>query len=118
MRISLDSTRTPAGVFDQYTSGDDLGFTRTHVPIRIAQYEGEKLVSRSQAKKILARFDRFKEILLDFSGVESIGHSFADKIFRVFRLQHPEIEIFHVCTTPDVRRAIERAAPPSTSVQE
>jgi hypothetical protein len=50
-------------------------------------------LSRSQAKRVLARVDRFPEVLLDFQGVQDIGPAFADEIFRVFRNAHPDINI-------------------------
>jgi hypothetical protein len=48
------------------------------------QYEGESLMSRSQARRLMNRFDRFSEVVLDFTGVNFIGQGFADEIFRVF----------------------------------
>jgi anti-sigma regulatory factor (Ser/Thr protein kinase) len=110
MRIHPLSTRTAREVFDRYaTDQDDYGFHRTHVVVALAKAEGEKLISRSQAKRILARLDRFKEIVLDFQGVDSIGPAFADEIFRVFRLQHPQVRLSHVKAGEDVSRMIRRA---------
>jgi hypothetical protein len=110
MEISPFSVRTLQSVFDVYAPGkDDYGFTKTHVPIKLARYEGEQLVSRSQARRLLARFERFQEVLLDFEGVKTIGQSFADEIFRVYHLEHPEIEIKYVNTTSDVNKMIQRA---------
>ncbi|RKZ32101.1 histidine kinase, partial [bacterium] len=45
------------------------------------------------AKRLLNNLDKFKEIILDFEGVNSIGQGFVDEIFRVFANSHPEIEI-------------------------
>ena len=110
MSISIDSKREMIKVFDKYASGDgDYSFNRTHVPVELARYEGEKLVSRSQAKRLLARFDRFKEVFLNFKGVESIGQAFADEVFRVFRNENPDIKIVWVNTTPEVDKMIQRA---------
>jgi len=67
METRRDTERASKDVFDKYAGeANDFGFTRTHVPANLALYEGEKLVSRSQAKRLLARVDRFKEVLLDF----------------------------------------------------
>src|SRR3989304_1763905 len=44
-------------------------FVKTIVPVRLAQYEGEKLVSRSQAKRLSLRFERFRHVVLDFAQV-------------------------------------------------
>ena len=65
-------------------------------------HEGGKLVSRSQAKRLLSRFSEFKEVVLDFKGVETIGQAFADQIFRVFITTNPNVEIFPINTTTEV----------------
>jgi len=38
----------------------------------------EQLISRSQAKRLVARFDRFKTVTLDFEGIDEIGQAFAE----------------------------------------
>jgi anti-sigma regulatory factor (Ser/Thr protein kinase) len=108
MKISTDADWTTKQIFAQY-EGDHMRFRRTHVPIALGNYPGEQLVSRSQAKRILARFEEFSEVLLDFQDVEEIGPAFADEIFRVFRNQHPEIKIIAIRTEPDVQNTIDRA---------
>ncbi|MHB8254030.1 MAG: STAS-like domain-containing protein [Acidiferrobacter sp.] len=84
MELNNHTSRTDKAIFDQYTSGDDYGFNKTVVPVRLAQYGNEKLISRSQAKRLLARIERFKVVILDFSEVDMIGQAFADEVFRVF----------------------------------
>jgi hypothetical protein len=74
----------------------------------LARYGDENLVSRSQAKRLLLRFERFKEILLDFIGVQSIGPAFADEIFRVFWLQNPNIRLVWINTNQEVEKTIKR----------
>lgn len=109
MEISPNTKRTIQEVFDKFSpSSADYGFTKTHVPIQLARYEGEQLVSRSQARRLLARFERFEEVLLDFKGVAMIGQSFADEIFRVYQHEHPEIHINRINTAPDVKKMILR----------
>ncbi len=94
MKIGTDSDRTLKEIFDQYSSEEDeYGFRRTLVPVSLATYGRENLVSRSQAKRVLARFDLFDEVLLDFVGVAFIGQAFADEIFRVFRNNNPDKKI-------------------------
>ena len=61
-------------------------FERSLVTVRF--YAGE-YVSRSEARRLLARLDQFREVILDFSRVKSIGQGFADEIFRVFASAHP-----------------------------
>jgi len=105
MRIDLRSKQTTQQVFNRYTS-DDFGFTKTHVPVFLARYGNENLVSRSQAKRLLTRFERFREIVLDFDNVESIGQAFADEIFRVFANQNPSVHLIPMNTNQQVRKMI------------
>jgi hypothetical protein len=94
---------------DQYSSGEDYGFNKTVVPVSLAQYGNDKLISRSQAKRLLARVELFKIVIFDFKEVDSIGQAFADEIFRVFSLQHPKIELKSIHENSKVKQMIERA---------
>ena len=109
--IELDNNtaRTPKQIFDQFSVDEDYGFTKTVVPVRLAQYGDEMLISRSQAKRLLARVDRFMVVVFDFTGVEAIGQAFADEVFRVFKRQHPDIQLLATNASQEVRRMISRA---------
>lgn len=109
MRVSNHTARTPKKIFDQYTSDDDYGFNKTVVPIMLAQYGNDKLISRSQAKRVVARVELFKIVMLDFTGVPTIGQAFADEIFRVFANEHPNLELIPIHANSEVKRMIERA---------
>ena len=107
MRINPKTPRTTEQVFSRFGSdSNSLAFIRTHVPLSLLRYEGEELVSRSQAKRLLVHINRFEEALLDFSGIRTIGHSFADEIFRVYKGQHPNIKLLAINATPEVLRII------------
>jgi hypothetical protein len=108
MRLANDSPRVMREVFDAYSDPEEYTFDKTVVPLHLAQYEGETLVSRSQAKRVAHRFERFKRVELDFSGVSEIGQAFADELFRVFARAHPEIRIVPINTGPAVARMIRR----------
>lgn len=84
---------------------------RTVVPVVLAQYVGDPLISRSQAKPVLARVDLFRTVVFDFAGVNSIGQAFADEIFRVFAQSRPEIELQFIHANTAVRNMIGRARP-------
>ena len=111
MRIGLSSTRTQKDVYDRFSARleEDYGFVRTQVPVALARHAEETLVSRSQAKRLLARFDRFKEVVLDFTDVPTVGQAFADEVFRVFAGMHPDVEITWTGAVPDVEQMIRRA---------
>lgn len=110
MKLSNRSKRTTKEVFDQYSSGaDDYGFTKTVVPVKLAQYGNDKLISRSQAKRVMARVDLFQTVVLNFEAVPTIGQAFADEIFRVFQLSHPQIRIVPINTSSEINQMISRA---------
>lgn len=109
IRMSLDikSERNIKNVMDQY-SGVDTGFTKTIVAVKLSEDPGDPHVSRSQAKRLLMGLDKFRQIVLDFKGVESVGQAFVDEVFRVFKNEHPEIEIAYFNTNEDVEFMIKR----------
>ena len=109
MVLHNHTARTTKKVFDKFTSGDEYGFTKTVVPVKLMRYGDDSLVSRSQAKRLLARVDRFKTVVLDFSGVASIGQAFADEVFRVFRTKNPGVEVVPIHASSEVKRMITRA---------
>jgi len=108
MKLKNNTARTKREIYDKF-SDVDYGFTKTVVPVRLAQYGNEKLISRSQAKRLLERVDRFKTVFFDFSEVETIGQAFADEVFRVFVNAHPHIEIIPIRANADVTQMIQRA---------
>jgi len=78
-------------VFAEFAPAEhDFRFQKTRVHVRLLQAD---YVSRSEAKRLLANLDRFREVVLDFKDVRSIGQGFADEVFRVFLRSHPEIKI-------------------------
>ncbi|MCC6620131.1 MAG: DUF4325 domain-containing protein [Deltaproteobacteria bacterium] len=110
MELNNHTARTSASVFSQFSSGpEEYGFTKTVVPVELAQVGGDKLISRSQAKRLLARVELFKTVIFDFKDVAAIGQAFADEIFRVFAKDHPAIELLDVRANEQVRGMIARA---------
>ena len=94
MEISTKSSRTTRGIFDHYTSDASIpAFDKTQVPVGLLCVGDQNVVSRSQARRLMAGMDRFSEIVLDFKGVEDIGQAFADEVFRVFQNQNPGISL-------------------------
>lgn len=109
MTLHNHTARTVRKVFDKFTSDEEYGFTKTVVPVKLMRYGDDNLVSRSQAKRLLGRFDRFRVVVLDFAGVASIGQAFADEVFRVFRAKHPEVEVVPIHASSEIKRMISRA---------
>ena len=109
LTLSNHTERTTKEVFDEFTSGENYGFSKTVVPVDLVRYGDEALISRSQARRLLTRFERFRTVLLDFEGVDQIGQGFADEVFRVFARAHPDIELVSMNENAQVRAMIERA---------
>ena len=109
MSIKQNSIRNPQDVFKEYTTGD-FAFDKTIIPVELTQYGEDDLVSRAQAKRILARLEKFKEIILDFKNVNSIGQAFADEIFRVFTNAHPHVRFIPINTNEEIDFMIKRVS--------
>ncbi len=107
MQIDTSSKRIVQQVFNAYTTSDSYGFSKTIVPVFLSAYGDENLVSRSQAKRLLVRFEVFKEIVLDFTKVESIGQAFANEIFIVYRQQNPNVHIYPIRANDQVQNMIK-----------
>ena len=103
MKIHPQAPQILQNEFDKYGHA----FVKTQVSLSLLKYEGEELISRSQARRLLARLDQFEEVVLDFEGIAMIGHSFADEIFRVYQNANPKIEIITMSTTPEIEKVIE-----------
>ncbi len=108
LQLQNTTKRTVREMFDQFTDVD-YGFSKTIVPVDLVRYGDEALISRSQAKRLLTRFDRFRTVILDFKGVEQVGQGFADEVFRVFTRAHPAVRLVPINTNPQVQAMIRRA---------
>jgi anti-sigma regulatory factor (Ser/Thr protein kinase) len=109
LKLHNHTARTARKIYDTYSEVDGFGFSKTVVPVKLAKYGNDQLVSRSQAKRLLARVELFKTVIFDFDGVPSIGQAFADEIFRVFAEQHPEITLVLDNANEEVARVIQGA---------
>lgn len=108
MRIARNSQRNIQDVFDSYTySDDDHSYSKTVIPIHFMESENEQIISRSQGKRLTARFEQFKTVVLDFDNVSMIGQGFADQVFRVFRNSHSEVSIEWINTNDLVANMIK-----------
>jgi len=67
------------------------------------------LMSRSQAKRLVNGLERFREVVIDFRGVELVGQGFADEVFRVWASQHPEVALIPTDMSDAIAFMVERA---------
>ncbi|HLP88123.1 MAG TPA: STAS-like domain-containing protein [Nostocaceae cyanobacterium] len=96
-------------IFDKVAINNDCQIMQIIIPLCLEQNNNEPLITRSQARRLLSKINNFHLIIFDFTGVETIGQAFADEIFRVFKKQHPEIEIKSINTNQSVKQMISRA---------
>jgi anti-sigma regulatory factor (Ser/Thr protein kinase) len=110
MKLKNRTDKSRKAVFDEYASPEnDYAFDKTIVPVKMAEHSPNDLISRSQAKRLLLRIDRFRKVVLDFKNVSQIGQAFADEIFRVFVRSHPGVDVQFTNANDDVIRMIRRA---------
>lgn len=107
--IKLATPRRVADVFDAYSTAHDdgSGFNRTKITVKLYQL-GVELLSRSEAKRVLANLEPFKEIEFDYQDVETISQAFADEIYRVWASEHSDVRMTSVNTNDVIRLMIAR----------
>lgn len=105
MSISNFSEREIKEVFGMFSDPDE-GFNKTQIPIKNIFPDGYP-VSRSQARRLCFRFEDFREVILDFKGVDDIGQGFAHEVFVVFHKKHPNVKILVMNAGEDVINMIK-----------
>ncbi len=50
----------------------------------------------------------FKTVVLNFKDVPTIGQGFADEVFRVFRIEHPDVDVLAINANEEVQMMIGR----------
>jgi DNA-binding Lrp family transcriptional regulator len=111
--VDPDTERTLEQVFAPFVDEESLRFDRTIVPLAVFETPG-RFVSRSEAKRLGTRLDRFREAVLDFAGIEDVGLAFVDELFRVWARQHPQTRLVPINMSPVVERIVRRSAASST----
>lgn len=108
VRFEVDraTSRELKALFDAYT--EDYEFSKTRITIRLFAI-GTVFISRSEARRMLAGLERFRELTLDFDRVSEIGQGFADEVFRVWAGAHPDVRLLPVNMNRAVEFMVERA---------
>ena len=101
IRLSNRSGKQAKDIFDAFADVKG-GFTRTQLPLR--QFFEDAPVSRSQAKRLCNRLERFQKVELDFEGISWMGQGFAHELFVVYAREHPEIALIPIHMGEDVQR--------------
>ncbi len=105
--IEINSKRTTEKEFRKYTD-EDFEFTKTKIVVKLYKI-GTKFISRSEARRLVIGLDEFKEVLLDFKDVETVGQGFADEIFRVWQNKHIDIKIKYENANENIDFMIKRS---------
>lgn len=106
MSLSNQTKKTTKEVFDRFADMEE-GFIRTHIPIAHMFAYGNP-ISRSEARRLAALIAEFKEIMLDFTGVEEVGQAFCHELFVVWQRNNPDIIIRIAGACEDVDFMIQR----------
>ena len=106
MSLSNQTKKSTKEVFDRFADVEE-GFIRTHIPIAHMFAYGNP-ISRSEARRLGAMIAEFKEITLDFTGVEEVGQAFCHELFVVWQQNNPTVVIRVVEACEDVDFMIRR----------
>jgi len=105
--ISTKSKINLSNIFKRYSEGAFI-FNTTRTRVSLYKLDSD-FISRSQARRILSGLDKFKRIILDFKGVDTVGQAFADEVFRVWKKRHPNIKIEYKNANSNIVFMIKRA---------
>jgi anti-sigma regulatory factor (Ser/Thr protein kinase) len=108
VRVEVDpeDAHDLTSIFAEYTR--DFEFSRTRTVVRLFAI-GTEFLSRSQAKRLVHGLEKFREVVLDFEGVDVVGQGFADEVFRVWAHKHPDVILIPVGMSEPIAFMIERA---------
>ncbi|MDE2370340.1 MAG: DUF4325 domain-containing protein [Burkholderiales bacterium] len=113
LAFAIGTPRTLGEVARRHSAdGAGTRFDCTEVPLHLLGQDGGgglSLVSRAEARRVVARLAGFERAELDFGGIAEIGQGFADELFRVLHRELPRLELVP-------RRMSERVAAMAAAV--
>jgi len=104
--IKKNTRRKIKDVFDKYT-GDDYEFNQNIVKISLSKHK--RLMSRSEAKRLLLGLDEYAVLDFNFENVDEVGQGFCDEIFRVYANRNLGKVLSYHGASDVVRYMIERS---------
>ena len=105
-KIKINTRRKIKDVFDEYTD-DDYAFNRNTVIINLSK--PKRLMSRSEAKRLLLGLDEYSVLDFNFKNVDEVGQGVCDEIFRVYANRNPGKVLSYHGASDIVRYMIERS---------
>ncbi len=106
VEVNKNTDRQLEDIFEAYT--EDFSFNKTDILVDLSQHFGERLISRSQAKRVCRRLENFSHVTLDFKKIEAVGQGFVDQLFRVYQREHPNLVIEYINANTNVEFMIRR----------
>jgi len=106
--LDVQTTRSTSEVFAAYSIDHD--FARTRTVVRLFDI-GVRFVSRSEARRLLHGVERFRDVIVDFRGVQDVGQGFVDEVFRVWPSQHPDVTVRPANMVGPVEAMVRRGLP-------
>ena len=102
--IDVSTTTSLETVMAEASEGFELA--RRRVVVKLFE-TGNRFLSRSEAKKLLEGLDRFRNVVVDFKGVEAVGQGFVDEMFRVWTSRHPDTRLHPINMEPPIAFIVE-----------
>lgn len=106
--IDRETSRTLISVFQKFTK--DNKFTISQPVIKLFD-TGMIFLSRSEARRLVIGLEKFSEVQLDFSKVNSVGQGFVDEVFRVWATAHQSTKLIPINMNPTVEFMVLRGIP-------
>lgn len=114
MELSNTSSKRSVDVFNRF-SDVETGFSKTEIPMAHLFPNGYP-VSRSEARRLYGMIRDFREVTLDFAGIENVGQAFVHEFFVLLPRENPDQTVTLKNTSESVERMILRVknTPPRT----
>jgi anti-sigma regulatory factor (Ser/Thr protein kinase) len=102
--VDVGTDTSLESVFAQSSEAFEL--SRRRVVVKLFE-SGNRFLSRSEARKLLAGLGRFRNVVVDFRGVDAVGQGFVDEMFRVWPSRHHDTRLHPVNMVPPIAFLVE-----------
>ena len=113
MALHFDSERSLNTLLPRLQAETGFAGATDTAQVRIAlgRFEEEPYVSRLQAQRLLKGMEQYRRVVLDFSGIATVGRAFVDEVFRVYASENPGVGLDVIHANEDVRFMIRQGMP-------
>jgi biotin operon repressor len=106
LEISTNSSITCNEIFSKLFAEEK---SVVRIPVNLARTNGELLISRNQAHKLVHNIEFTKEVEFDFTGIDVIGPAFAHELVWISREKNKSIDIDWINAADTVNLLMSRA---------